>query len=59
MGLVMAMFIITAAYVGYHAADQPLEEAKGHSIIVEPKILNNEFETIQVLETPHLSKPIV
>ena len=59
MGLVIAMFIITAAYVGYHAADQPVEEVKGHSIIVEPKILNNEFKTIQVLEAPHLSKSTV
>ena len=35
MGLVIATFIITAAYVGYHAMQQPVEEGEGH---------NNELE---------------
>jgi len=36
--LVIAMFIITAGYVGYHASqNQPVEEIKGHEI---------EFETL-------------
>ena len=56
MGLVIAMFIITAAYVGFHAADQPVEEAKGHDITIEPKVLGNEVEMIQVLEKSPFSK---
>ena len=59
MGLVMAMFIITAAYVGYHAADQPVEKVEGHSITIEPKSLDNGFEAIQILEKPTFSKLIV
>ena len=56
MGLVIAMFIITAAYVGFHAADQPVEEAEGHSITMEPKMLSNDYEFIQTLQRSDVSK---
>ena len=57
MGLVIAMFIITAAYVGYHAAsDQPVKDAKGHDIAIEPKILNIGFEPLQTLEKSNFFK---
>ena len=51
MGLVIAMFIITAAYVGYHAAsDQPVKDAKGHDITIDPKVLNIDFEPLRTLD---------
>ena len=38
--LVIAIFIITAGYVGYHASqNQPIKEVKGHGI---------EFETFSM-----------
>jgi len=38
--LVIAMFVITAGYVGYHASqNQPVKEAKGHGM---------EFETLSI-----------
>ena len=43
--LVIAMFIITACYVGYYESqNQQVEEVKGHSI--ELKILNGEADMI-------------
>lgn len=56
MGLVIAMFIITAAYVGLHASDQPVEEADGHNITMKPKILSNDYEFIQTLQRSDVSK---
>lgn len=53
MGLVIAMFIITAAYVGFHASQQ--EPAEGHSIPVELEILN-ENSSIMQLEKIIISK---
>jgi len=32
MGLVIAMFIITAVYVGYYVMQQPVEEVERHNI---------------------------
>ena len=53
--LVIAMFIVTAAYVGYHASqNQPTEEIKGHSI--EFEILNTESDSIQTMLNLKLSE---
>ena len=48
IGLVIAMFIITAAYVGYHAMQEPVEEVKGHSI--ELDFLNKKTGMGQTLQ---------
>lgn len=32
IGLVIAMFIVTAGYVGYHASQAPVEDIGAHSI---------------------------
>ena len=50
--LVIAIFIITAGYVGYHASqDQPVEEIKGHWIELEtPSIVTNSIQSLQNLK---------
>lgn len=48
--LVIAMFVITAGYVGYHASqNQPVEEIKGHSMVFET--LGMETDSIQSLQS--------
>ena len=42
MGLVIAMFIITAAYVGYHASQEPADVG-GHDINIELEILSTDL----------------
>lgn len=56
IGLVIAMFIITAGYVGYHASQAPVE-AGGHSITIEPKTLEENFSIVE-LEKIIISKAI-
>ena len=57
MGLVIAMFIITAVYVGYHAMQQPVEEAEGHN--VEFGFLNENSGIIQTFQNTALLKIVV
>jgi len=57
MGLVIAMFIITAAYVGYHAMQPPAEEVEGHNIEVE--FLNGNTEIIQALQNTVIFKVVI
>ena len=59
MGLVIAMFIITAAYVGFHASQEPPEDAGGHSITTELEILNNNANSSQLLVDPNTIKPAI
>ena len=59
MGLVIAMFIITAAYVGYHASQEPPEDGGGHSITTELEILNNNANSSQLLVDPNASKSAI
>ena len=59
MGLVIAMFIITAAYVGFHASQEPPEDAGGHSSTTELEILNNGANSSQLLVDPNTSKPAI
>lgn len=56
IGFVIAMFIITASYVGYHASQAPVE-AVGHSITIEPKTLVENFSILE-LEKIIVSKAI-
>lgn len=58
MGLVIAVFIITAAYIGIHAADKPAE-VEGHSISTELEILNQETDTIQILKINEVRKTVI
>jgi len=57
IGLVIAMFIITGAYVGYHASQQPIEVAEGHEFETELDALNHD-SLVQVLQTSKLEKSI-
>ena len=59
MGLVIAMFIITAAYVGFHASQEQPEDVGGHSITTELEILNNNANSSQLLLDPSTSKPAI
>ncbi len=43
MGLVIAMFIITAAYVGYHASQEPADVG-GHDINMELETLSADLK---------------
>lgn len=57
MGLVIAMFIITAVYVGYHAMQQPVEMAEGHNI--ELKTLNENTGIIPTIQNTIMFKAII
>ena len=57
IGLVIAMFIITAVYVGYHAMQQPVEEGEGHN--VELDVLNENTGIIQATHNSIIFKVII
>jgi len=57
MGLVIAMFILTAVYVRYHVMQQPVEEAEEHDI--ELKILNKDTRIISITKNTILFKTII
>ncbi len=57
IGLVIATFIITAGYVGYHASQAPVEAVGSHSIATEPETLGDTF-TVLDLEKIIISKAI-
>ena len=52
IGLVIAMFVITGAYVGYHASQQPVDESGGHNITIELEVMNKNYEPIQTFQKP-------
>jgi len=52
--LVIAMFIIVGAYVGYHAS-QPVE-GEEHDVTVELEILNERSGMVQIYQNPELKK---
>ncbi len=56
IGLVVAMFIITGAYVGYHASQQPVEEAGGHDVTLELELFGDNSESIMAPEYYELKK---
>lgn len=48
--LVIAMFVITAGYVGYHASqNQPVKEVKGHGMEFETFSIENSIQDLQSL----------
>lgn len=57
MGLVIAMFIITAAYVGYHAMQQPVEGTEGHD--VEFEFLNDNSGIVQTVQNAIIIKTYI
>ena len=60
IGLVIAMFIIVGGYVGYHASQQIMvEEAEGHNTIIELDILNENTESIKILQYSEIRKSII
>ncbi len=46
--LVIAMFIIVGAYVGYHVSQQVDEEVEGHNVTIELEILNENSALVQI-----------
>ncbi len=59
MALVIAMFIIVAAYVGYNVSQQTGEEIEEHNVIIELEILNENSGLVQILQNPGLKKTIL
>jgi len=57
--LVIAMFIITGGYVGYHAMQQPINEGEGHNISTELETLDEKLGTIQVFQKSDLTISII
>ncbi len=56
MGLVIAMFVITGAYVGYHASQQPIEESGGHDVAMELELFNDGSVLVQALQDHEFKK---
>jgi hypothetical protein len=56
MLLVIAMFIIVGAYVGYHASQQTGEE---HDVTIELEILNENSESVQIYQNPELKTKLL
>jgi hypothetical protein len=56
IGLVVVMFIVTGAYVGYHASQQPVEEAEGHDVTLELELFGEDSGSILALEYHELKK---
>lgn len=59
MVLVIAMFIIVGAYVGYHASQEVPEEGKAHNITTELEIPDESSGLVQILQKPELRKTIL
>ena len=59
MGLVIAIFIVTAAYIGYHASQEVPEEGGGHNISTELEILNNSLKPIHSIQEYSLVKSMI
>lgn len=56
--MVIAMFIIVGAYVGYHVSQQADEEAEEHDVTMELEILNKN-SAVQIYHNPELRKSIL
>ena len=59
IGLVIAMFIITAAFVGYHASQESVEEAEGHDVVLELEFFGDTYKSVQTLQKYDFSKPVI
>ena len=56
MLLVITMFVIVGAYVGYHASQQVGEEVEEHNVTIELEILNEKSEMVQIYQNPEFKK---
>ena len=59
MLLVIAMFIIVGAYVGYHASQQAGEEIEEHEVTIELEILNENSRLVQIYQNPELKMKLL
>ena len=59
MALVIAIFVIVGAYVGYHASQQVEEEGETHNINMDLEILDQNSGLAQILQNPELRKSIL
>ena len=59
IGLVFAMFLIVAVYVGYHAFQEFEEGTGGHSIPIDLKILETSPELLHIIEKQDGYKSII
>ena len=59
MILVIAMFVIVGAYVGYHASQPVEEEVEAHSINLDLELLNQDSSLVQILQNSELRKSIL
>ena len=59
IGLVIAMFLIVAVYVGYHASQEFAEGAGGHSIPIDLKIVETSPELLHIIEKQDGHKSII
>ena len=59
IGLVIAMFLIVAAYVGYNASQNYSEDAGGHDIQIDLHILDTAPELLQIIEKQDGYKSII
>jgi hypothetical protein len=59
MLLVIAMFIIVGAYVGYHASQQAGEEIEEHNVTIELEILNENSGLVQIYQNPELKTKLL
>lgn len=56
MLLVIAMFVIVGAYIGYHASQQVGEEAEEHNVTIELEISNEKSGMMQVYQNTEFKK---
>ena len=59
IGIVIAMFIVVAAYVGYNASENYSEGAGGHSITIDLSIMETTPELLQIIEKQNGFKSII
>ena len=59
MLLVITVFIIVGAYVGYHASQQVVEEVEEHNVTIELEILNERSGMVQIYQNPEFKKSII
>ena len=59
IGLVIAMFLIVAVYVGYNASQNYSEDAWGHDIQIDLDILDTAPELLQIIEKQDGYKSII
>jgi len=59
IGLVIAMFLIVAAYVGYNASQNYSEDVGGHDIQIDLNIVETAPELLQIIEKQDGYKSII